>query len=141
MSEGKVSRGRRWGWIGGFLGGGCWLLPLAIVLFFQGDVLGGAATLVCTALWLLALRVFLPWRHRQTRLWKLYLASLAPIALGAFVIVWRIYSLVDDVPFYSGLQLLVLLPVFALPLVTMGKNTWSELEPEDAQAMERHAGK
>lgn len=121
------SKGQRWGWKGGFLGGSCWVPVLAVVLFAQGDVFGGVLTLVCYALCLGALWRFLPWRFPGVRLWKLYLASLGPIVLSALVLGWRLGKLAGGVG-WPLLQLLFVLPMLLLPLLTMGRKTWDELE-------------
>jgi len=101
------------------------------MLLYWGDALGGLLCLLCFGLTLGALWRFLPWRQPQTRIWKLYLASLAPIVLAVAVLAWRLGSMEPGVPVRFWLQLLFLLPVMALPALTMGRRSWEELVPEE----------
>jgi len=115
--------GERFGWIGGWLGGFIWVLILAVLLLIKGRGLEAAVGLAIAAAavaWVLA---GAPWKHPDTRYWKLML----PIYfLFSASIAWAVWAAEDS---YSlGLNrwhTLLMLPLLS-PFKTIGHRTWND---------------
>jgi hypothetical protein len=118
-------RGPRWGWIGGFLGGTCWIPILSGVLLLHRDVAGGGAgMLLCAAALVLAF-LLRPWKHPDVGLWKLYLGAVFPVFLSAGFLVWRYGMFVN--PDEKAVEGLYAVFPLALPVFILGKKTWKDL--------------
>lgn len=123
--------GRRWGWVGGFLGASSWVPVLAVLLFMGGDALGGGLMLAAYGLCLVMLRLFLPWRRPQKRLAGLYAVTIAPVLLAAALLFVRVGG---DLPRVQWLQAALLLPLFLVPVLVLGRKTWADPWPGQAQS-------
>ena len=117
MNWSRDDRGMRWGWIGGFLGAGCWIPILSLVLLFGSDPLGGVLGLFGYQVVLLAVFYLSPWRRPRAPLAVLYVGCLAPIVLMAVFFYWRYLRTMEPA---EGVMvgwlgfLPVLLPLFLL---------------------------
>lgn len=118
-------RGPRWGWIGGFLGGTCWIPFLSGMLFLHGDPGGGIAGLLLCGAALYLSFVLRPWKHPETELWILYLGAVFPVFLAAGFLCWRFERFIDPGQnAYLGLS--AVLPLL-IPAIVLGKKTWRDL--------------
>ena len=121
--------GERFGWIGGWLGGFIWVLILAVLLLIKGrglEATVGLAIAAAAVAWVLA---GAPWKHPDTRYWKLML----PIyLLFSASIAWAVWAAED--PYLLGLNrwhALLILPLLS-PFKTIGHRTWNESGPQTA---------
>ena len=126
----RPSKGRQWGWLGGFLGASCWAPVLAAVLWHRGDMLGAGLVLVGWLGCLAALFWFRPWAHPQVRFWRLYLGALAPVLITAGIMIWRLNPH-EHWGRVGWPSLLGVLPVFLIPLLTQGRQTWRQIEEQE----------
>jgi hypothetical protein len=115
--------GEKFGWIGGWLGGFIWVVILSVIFLVLGKttqcVIGLA--LFCAAV--VCIVASAPWRHPDTRYWKLMI----PVYVVFFgSIAWMVWS-------YRGLDSLglnwwnafLLLPLL-MPFWTAGRRRWSD---------------
>lgn len=116
-------KGERLGWIFGWLGAFLWVAVLAVVFLARGLAVEGVCGLALTAVAVLCVFAFAPWRKPSrpmgTLMIPLYLVFFAAAA-------WAIRSFGGWKA--AGLKwwnLLVLLPVL-IPLATAGKRTWAD---------------
>lgn len=122
-------QGEKVGWIGGWLGGFVWLLLLVGVWLYQQKTTEALVGLLLLVLGVAAVVFLAPWRHPQTRQWKLLL----PIYIVLFLaVVWAVRA-------YGGLQAMGLnwwsvfwaMPLL-IPFFTLGQRTWNEDRLTDA---------
>ena len=119
----KSRKGERIGWLGGWLGGFLWLCLLSILWLVQGKLVNGLAGMGLFLVALCLIIVLGPWKHPETRYWKLmlpiYLVFLAAVSL----FVWLGGGIKQ-----MGLNwwsLLWLLPIF-IPFGTMSSRRWCD---------------
>lgn len=125
MPSGSSDLGPKIGWIGGFLGASLWLLILAAVLLVHQDLRGGLWGLFLYGVCLVCVFGLRPWKHPQTRLWKLYTATLAPLLVAAAWFYWREYAL--SFSFSDLLSAAAIVSVLFLPVILHGHKTWDHL--------------
>ena len=119
-----VRRQEQIGWIGGWLGGFCWVLILSIVLFVQGKTIQAGIGLLITCVAGVTIVFLSPWRHPRTR----YRRLMVPIyVLFLAAVAWGVWSLGDprQMGIHSWWSLLLLLPVL-MPLWTAGNRRWED---------------
>jgi hypothetical protein len=115
------------GWIGGWLGGFIWVPILSIVLLAKGHALMGVIGLVLVVVAVVSIVLFSPWRHPETRYWKL----LVPIYAVFFVsIAWALLSAgsLGD-PGLGWWSLFLVLSLLS-PFATIGRKRWCDGEPD-----------
>lgn len=124
--------GEKIGWTAGWLGGFIWVAILSVVLLFQGKWLQGLLGMLLTAIAVVVIVSFAPWRFPSTRYWKL---MLAPYTVFFLSVPWAVWA-------YGGVEplglnwwnLLWILPVL-IPLGSLSNRRWadSNAQPGDAR--------
>lgn len=119
--------GQKWGWTLGFLGASVWMLLASLCAFVYTKLAFGAFFLGLFALSVTAVIVLAPWKHPQTRMWRLFL----PLYL------LQLLGLVVGLQFEAGAirgremrPLIQAIVLGGLPLVTLGSQKWSDGEPD-----------
>ena len=118
-------KGERWGWIGGWLGAFLWLLILSIILLVQGRINSGISGLALFAVAVLLIIKLSPWKHPETKYWKLMLPIYAVFAVSACLTVWSMGDLGS-----TGLDwwtLVYMLPIL-IPFATVGSRRWNDVK-------------
>lgn len=123
MQSSSGDTGPKIGWVVGFLGASLWLITLAIVRLVNQDIWGGVLGLLLYLVCLVCIFSLRPWKHPQTRLWKLYTATMAPLLLAAGFFYWRENPI--DFSLSGILGVVSLLFVLFLPVLLHGQKTWS----------------
>ncbi|MBB1126583.1 hypothetical protein [Thiospirillum jenense] len=125
MPQLPTRRGKKIGWLGGWLGSIVWICALALVAFWQGKFIAGLLGLSIFIVSLIAGWWFMPWRHPTTRYWRLLL----PLYLLEMVaLIWAVWT--SGGWQASGLHwsmLAVLLPLLS-PFFTLGWRCWTDDE-------------
>lgn len=116
-------KGEKLGWTGGWLGGFLWLLLLSIVWLVKGDVTSGIVGLVLFAAAVLCIIVFAPWKHPETKYWKLMLPVYVVFAAAISICIW--FSGGMEAVGLRWSMLLCMLPVL-LPFATAGARCWKD---------------
>ncbi len=117
----KERKGEKTGWLVGWTGGFVWLLLLAGAWFIQGQITKGILMISLFAIEVILIVVFSPWKHPETKYWKLML----PIYIVLIVSVSLYVSLAGGLKML-GLNfrsLFILLPCF-IPFATVGGRSW-----------------
>ena len=120
-------RGERLGWSLGWAGSFAWVAALAVVFAIQAKwaaALGGLAIVLLAAL---AVVRGAPWRHPQTRYWRL---MLAPLLLELLAVVWAWRGFAGDLApgdQFSPWMLAWMLPL-VLPIFSLGPRRWVDGE-------------
>jgi len=127
----RSDRGGRWGWIGGFAGGTLWILPLAGLLFFKGDPLGGAVGLCLWAACFGLAIVLRPWRWPQTPISLLYLTVLLAVC-GAALFFGLRYDLFRQAAGRPGWMYFLWMPACFIPVFTLGRKRWGDIHGGEA---------
>jgi len=84
----KERRGEKTGWLGGWLGGFLWLCLLSIAWLVQGKIIYG---LLAMGLFLMALCLIIvlgPWKHPETKYWKLMLPVYFIFLTAVSLFIW-----------------------------------------------------
>ena len=116
-------RSEKIGWIGGWLGGFIWLCLLSILLLVQGRIANGLLGLGLFAVAVLFILTLTPWKHPETRYWKLMLPIYAVLAASIGLYVWIAGGLDKlGVSWWSLLWLMVLF----IPLGNVGTRRWKD---------------
>lgn len=119
--------GEKWGWLGGGLGASLWIVVLAGVHLYRGDLPTGLIALGLYAASLAALFALAPWRRPRTSMGLLLLGMVAPIIAAVALFIYHEYFVVapeQDVPIS-----LFLCCVWPIPLVArFWRRTWSDGE-------------
>jgi hypothetical protein len=123
MQTSTRDSGPKIGWVAGFLGGSLWLLILSIVHLVQQDLWGGLVGLIFYLGCLGGIFGLRPWKYPQTRLWKLYTATMAPLLLAAGFFYWRENLL--DLSLSGILGVVSLILILFLPVILHGHKTWN----------------
>ena len=108
------------GWAGGFL----WIGVLAVVFLVQGNTLAGVMGLVLVAVAVAAIGTFAPWRHPDTRYWRLMLPLYALLGLAA---AWAVtaFGVGAEEAGLTGWSLLAFLPLL-IPFASVGGRRWRD---------------
>ncbi len=115
--------GEKLGWLGGWAGGFVWVLALAILFLFRGQLIDGLVGLALAGLGYGAIVFFMPWRYPETRYWRLLIA---PYLAMFAAIPWAIRSFGPEaINTLSWWQLLPLLAVLS-PFATIGWRRWGD---------------
>jgi len=121
--------GERFGWVGGWLGGFIWVVILAVLLLVKGRPLPAMIGFAIAGAAVACVLVGAPWRHPDTRYWKLML----PIYfLFAVSIAWAVWSAEDA--YFLGLNAwhaFLILPVL-IPFQSIGRRRWNDSEARGA---------
>jgi len=118
----RERKGEKIGWLGGWTGGFLWLAILTVVWLAQGNMRLATAGTGLVGIAMLFIISLAPWKHPETKYWKLMLPLYAMLMTAVAVIVW-----VEGGPArlgLSGWSLLACLPLF-LPFITAGRRTWT----------------
>ena len=121
----KDERGRRWGWILGFMGASLWILLASIMLFIKPDLAGASLSLGLYFIILFFIFNWTPWKRPDTAFWKMYLVNVVFILSMLPYFAWRFDLSLDDLR-SSGLSLVVLIPIL-IPIFILGRKSWNEL--------------
>ncbi len=121
-------RGEKLGWLGGWFGAFAWLGLLSVIWLFQSKTSEGVIGLVVFIIAIIVISMTAPWKHPNTKYWKLML----PIYL------LFICSIVLYVYLSGGLEIIGLkwtsiffvIPGF-IPLVTAGNRTWNGVAKQE----------
>ncbi len=116
-------RSEKIGWIGGWLGGFLWLCLLAVLWLVQGRITGGLLALGMFAVAVVTVVALAPWKHPETRYWKLMLPIYTVLAASVGLCAW--IGLEVDKLGLSWWSLMLLMPLFA-PFATVGKRRWKD---------------
>lgn len=117
--------GERAGWIVGWIGSFLWVVALGVVLLVRGRAAAGLGGLALGALAVPVMLLAAPWRHPETRFWKLMLPLYA--LLGASV-VWAVATHGGARAVgLGGWEVAWLVPLL-LPFFTAGSRRWSDGE-------------
>lgn len=113
----RARRGEQLGWAGGFP----WIVALALLFLWRGQLLIGCSGLALAALGYGAVLVFRPWRCARMRYWRLmilpYLAMLSGVP-------WAIWGFGPEAAGeLNAWQALILLPVPS-PFASIGWRRW-----------------
>jgi len=119
--------GPRLGWLLGGLGSLLWLPIMAVVWMVKGSLLLPLIAFAVCLAGVVYLFLFAPWRHPTTPIRRIYLGLLG-ILLAEAVIAILQYR--DSITLDQGL-LLPVLWVFVIPFFSLGRKSWSELQPHD----------
>ena len=115
-------KGEKIGWLGGWTGSFLWLAILTVVWLVQGKSMLAATGIGLVTAALIMIFFLAPWKHPETKYWKLMLPLYVVLMTSVAVIVW-----LEGGPTRLGLSgwfLLVCLPLF-LPFLTAGRRTWT----------------
>ena len=120
--------GEKIGWTAGWIGGFIWVAILSIVFLYQNKIGTGVLGMFLTAVAIVAIFSFAPWRHPSTPYWKL---MLVPYGMFSLSIAWAIWS-------YGGLEsvglnwwnLLWLIPALS-PFGMLSNRKWAESDAQD----------
>lgn len=116
-------RGEKIGWIGGWLGGFIWLCLLSILWLVQGRIADGLLGLGLFVAAILAVLALTPWKHPETKYWKLMSPIYAVLAASVGLFIWRGGGL--DKLGLSWWSLFLLMPLL-IPFATMGTRCWKD---------------
>ena len=120
-------RGEKIGWIGGWTGGFLWILILAVIKLFEGDMAGGALGILVFLIAEALIIGFAPWRFPTTRYIVLMLPVYALFLLSSCWAVWTLGGLGQSE--FNYWSLFLILPVLS-PLFTTGGRRWQDWDPE-----------
>lgn len=122
-----TERGRRWGWIGGGLGGLLWLIPLAVVAQLRGESV--AAFAAGSAFFIGFAYVFIcaPWRFPHRPFALIYLGLIFIIIAAAVLLLWLM--VVPALGVGRSYSMLFPLVTLLIPLAIFGRRRWDELGP------------
>ena len=118
----RERKGEKIGWLAGWAGGFIWLALLSAVWLAQGKMRLATAGTGLAGMAMLFIISLAPWKHPETKYWKLMLPLYAVLMTAIAVIVC-----LEGGPArlgLSGWSLLACLPLF-LPFITAGRRTWT----------------
>ncbi|MBN1998365.1 hypothetical protein JW935_12480 [candidate division KSB1 bacterium] len=118
-------KGARLGWLLGGTGSLLWIIILAGVQAYRGQVLSAVIAAGFFVIGLLYLFIFAPWKHVQTQVRFLYLGFIF-IVIGAAAYLFCIWYPGAIGESFNIYQLFILLPLFT-PVFVFGKKKWSDL--------------
>ncbi len=121
--------GERWGWILGWSGAFLWLLLLGGFWFFKDEWIAGISAWILVVLAEGAVFFFAPWRHPQTRYWKVLLPLYGVFGAGLMLAIR--FSEPGAVAL-EGWSYLWVLPML-LPFFIVGSKTWDSGATNDSQ--------
>ena len=119
----KQRRGERVGWIGGWLGALLWLLVLSVLWLFLSKLLPGLVGLGLFSLGVLLVFALAPWKHPETKYWKLMLPMLLFLLFSAAIGIWLHGGLGAVGLNWSSI---IWMPVLIIPFATMGGRRWKD---------------
>ena len=122
-------RAARCGWIGGFLGGCCWVPIVSLFLLLRHrDTVGGWGGLALFGVILLAAIGLRLWRHPDMQMRWLYLGALLSILAVAGFFLWRYLHIAGSEEFNGGVFGFAAL---SIPAFVFGGRTWRETHAGD----------
>lgn len=121
-------RGGKIGWIGGWLGGFVWFGLLSAYWLFQNKISEGVIELVIFIIAIVVIKKAAPWKHPNTKYWKLML----PLYFLFFSSYTLSVYLSGGIEFF-GLNRATISAVIPalLPLVIVGNRTWDSNNKQD----------
>jgi len=114
-------RGEKIGWTGGWIGGFIWTLVFAIILLFQGRVIYGVTAFVLFFLAIISIVKFSPWKHPDTKYWKLMVPIYSTFLISVIFIVYVLDGFDDLSKIQHGLWILPCLS----PIFILGNKKWN----------------
>jgi hypothetical protein len=120
--------GRKIGWVVGWLGGFGWFGLLSAYWLFQNRLYAGMIELVLFIIAILVIKMTAPWKHTNTKYWKLML-PLYFLFFSSYIL--SVY-LSDGIE-YLGLNWTTISPVIPalIPLFIIGNRTWDSNNSQD----------
>jgi hypothetical protein len=113
-------RGEKIGWTGGWIGGFIWVLFFAIVWIVQGRLTHGVLAGVFFCLALISIIKFSPWKHPDTKYWKLMVPMYSIFILSAIFVVYVLNGFDDLAKIQYGLWIFPCLT----PIFILGNRKW-----------------
>lgn len=120
-------RGPKYGWILGGFGSVLWLLILALVLLYQGNIGGFLSCILFFAGGAAYIVLFAPWKYPRTPFWRIYLGLVAILILAAAALVHLWYPEAREE--VRGYGFLFTLSPLLIPVFIVGRKTWSDMRP------------
>ena len=119
----RQRRGEKVGWIAGWLGGFLWLCLLSVLWLVLGRITDGVLGLVLFAAAVAAVLALAPWKHPETRYWKLMLPIYVILVAAAGLCVWCVggFGKLGLSPW----SLFLLMPLL-IPFATTGARCWKD---------------
>lgn len=119
----KNRKGEKIGWVGGWLGGFIWLGLLSAVLIFQNNIISGVLGIILFAVAIIIIFMLAPWKHPNTKCWKLMLPIYSLFFISIFLCVY----------FFGGLKsaglnwmsFFWIIPCL-IPFATIGNRKWND---------------
>lgn len=121
-------RGERIGWAVGWLGATAWVAVASVVLLARSSWAEGLSGLALAAAVAAGSLSLAPWRHPQTRAWRLLLPL---VALLLASVPWALWAWPERDGALSWWSLLWLLPLL-VPLASIAGMRWADREPPAA---------
>jgi len=115
-------KGEKIGWIGGWFGGFVWLGLLSVVWIFQNKISNGIIGIMVFIVAILAIIVAAPWKHPNTKYWKLMLPIYLLFFISIFLCIY-LYGGLDSIGL-KWTSFFWIVPCL-IPLVTSGNRKWS----------------
>lgn len=113
--------GEKIGWTGGWLGSFSWVLIFAIIWFFQKSLIYGIAGIILFSLAVLSIVYFSPWKHPNTKYWKLMSPIYFIFLLSIIFVLYVFNALFEPAKIQYGLWIF---PCFT-PMLILGNKTWN----------------
>ncbi len=116
-------KGEKFGWTGGWIGGFLWVFILSIIFLFQAKYMQGVSGLLLTAIAIIIIVLFSPWKYPDTQYWKL---MILPYILFIISIGWTLLSFdaisSEGFNWWNFTWLIMLL----LPFGILSKRKWND---------------
>ena len=117
----KERKGEKLGWLGGWSGGFLWLCLLSIAWLVQGKIVNGVLGISLFSVAILLIVVLAPWKHPETKYWKLMVPIYAVLTVSVSLYIWLEGGL--KMLGLSWWSIVWLMPLF-IPFVTIGRRCW-----------------
>ncbi len=122
--------GEKWGWIGGWVGSFLWMPMLGTVILVQRGALWTCmVAFFCSVAAFFSIFFFAPWKHPNTRMWKLMFPLYVLLVIGAVMMILSYEGIraKNLLPLLPGL-----LPIF-MPVFIIGRRCWLDGETKNGQ--------
>lgn len=117
----RERRGEKIGWLAGWTGGFLWLAILSVLWLLQGKAMHSAAGIVLVTAGVAMIFSLAPWKHPDTKYWKLMLPLYA-VLMAAVAVTVCLEGGIEGLGL-SGWSALACLPLF-IPFMTAGGRIW-----------------
>ena len=115
-------RGEKIGWTGGWIGGFLWVFVFAIIWFVQGRLIHGLIAVTLFFLGIISIIKFSPWKHPDTKYWKLMIPMYSVFLMSAVFIIYVLNGFENLAKIQYGLWVLPSLS----PIMVLGNKKWSK---------------